>query len=210
MGSDDLFKKRKTRKDYRRRVAQRGNDRDLILIVCEGTQSEPLYFQGFRLTNVDVVGIGGDPLTVVERAKVERNKAKKEGKVYDQVWCVFDRDNFPKQRFNAALQKADSYGFKVAYSNEAFELWYVLHFEFLNSGITREDYKDKLSARLGFKYQKNDPKIYEYLLVKGNQETAIRNADRLLGLYPSFNPEANKPSTTVHHLVQVLKQWKKS
>jgi hypothetical protein len=136
MGSDNFFQKRKARElaSYKRTVAQKGKDRDLILIVCEGTKTEPNYFLGFRLTNVDVIGVGGDPLTVVNTAIDKRKERRKEGKIYDQIWCVFDRDSFPANRFNDALQKARISELHVAYSNEAFELWYILHFEYLNSG----------------------------------------------------------------------------
>jgi RloB-like protein len=66
---------------------------------------------------------------------------------YDQVWCVFDRDEgaWTAQNFNNALQNAKTYGFHVAYSNECFEIWYILHFEFLNTGLPRSDYEDKLT-----------------------------------------------------------------
>jgi hypothetical protein len=36
------------------------------------------------------------------------------------------------------------------------------------------------------------------------QLMAIRNAERLLNSYDSFNPENNNPSTTVHKLVEEL------
>lgn len=49
-----------------------------------------------------------------------------------------------------------------------------------------------------------------YVKAGGNdQRMAIRNADKLLGLYNRMDPAANKPSTTVHQLVQELNKWKK-
>lgn len=213
MGSDDLFKKQQRGKkvtDFKRNVASRGKTRDLILIVCEGTKTEPNYFNGFRLPNVDTIGIGGDPVTVVQRAiQISKDARKKENKIYDQVWCVFDRDSFPIQRFKEAFLHADHNNIHVAYSNEAFELWYILHFEYLNTGITRQTYISKLTTHLGRKYNKNDPKIYEDLLLLGNQSLASRYAQKLLDAYPGEHPEAIKPSTTVHNLVKVLNQWKK-
>lgn len=59
MGSDDIFKKRRSsaEKNYKRRTSFR-DPRERLLIVCEGSKTEPRYFEGFRLTNVKVVGTG--------------------------------------------------------------------------------------------------------------------------------------------------------
>jgi hypothetical protein len=92
----------------------------------------------------------------------------------------------------------------VAYSNEAFELWYVLHFEFLNTGIPRDDYIKKMTKLLGKKYQKNSDTIYDELINK--QATAIRNAEKLLASYNYSTPGQDNPSTTVHLLVKELIQ----
>jgi len=122
---------------------------------------------------------------------------------YAQVWCVFDRDSFPAERFNAALDLARRYGIRVAYSNEAFELWYLLHFHYHNSATSRQNYGEMLTARLGRPYKKNDPHLYEELI--DLQPNAIRNAQKLLDYYsPAHNPERDNPSTTVHLLVQEL------
>ena len=93
----------------------------------------------------------------------------------------------------------------VAYSNEAFELWYVLHFEYLNSGISRQQYVSKLNRLLGKQYVKNDEEIY--LLIFPRQKDAIRNADTLLKEYQTPNPACDNPSTTVHLLVQQLNRF---
>lgn len=97
-------------------------------------------------------------------------------------------------------------GFEVAYSNEAFELWYILHFEYLQSGISRNEYKKKLTKYLDVKYKKNDLTMYERLLSK--QSKAVQNAKSLLMYYGAdHNPEKDNPSTTVHLLVQQLNQY---
>lgn len=171
-----------------------------FLIVCEGAKTEPNYFKSFRVPKVviEIQGLGYNPSKLVEEAKVLKSEDD-----YDQVWCVFDRDNVPKQDFNSAIFSAKSSNIQVAYSNEAFELWYVLHFEFLNTGIPREDYFKKLTFLLGKKYEKNSKTIYDDLIEK--QDTAIKNAKKLLEEYPHSKPEQDNPSTTVHLLVEQLK-----
>ncbi|MBW4663826.1 MAG: RloB family protein [Chroococcus sp. CMT-3BRIN-NPC107] len=173
-----------------------------FLIVCEGAKTEPNYFKSFRVPKViiEIQGLGENPKKLVQSA----NDLKSQDD-YDQVWRVFDRDDWTKEDFNNAISSAKKYGFEVAYSNEAFELWYVLHFEFLNTGIPRSDYIKKLTSLLSKKYQKNSNSIYEDLIEK--QDTAIKNAKKLLEQYEPSQPEQNNPSTTVHLLVEQLNRF---
>jgi hypothetical protein len=182
------------------RRINRFETRQRFLIVCEGEKTEPNYFKQFPLppdSVVDVRGIGANTLSLVREALELRREAK-----YDQVWCVFDHDSFPAQNFNAALELAEVNGIQVAYSNEAFELWYVLHFDYLNAGITRRDYITRLSKLLGRRYRKNSEAMYDEIVTR--QKDAIRNAQRLLAQYTPPRPERDNPSTTVHLLVEQL------
>lgn len=173
-----------------------------FLIVCEGEKTEPAYFDGFRVPSVkiEIVGMGKDPLSLVGRAFELRRQEQ-----YDQVWCVFDRDDVPVERFNQALELARRRRIKVAYSNQAFELWYLLHFHYSNIAQTRRDYSDGLSRALGRAYQKNDHNLYQELLPR--QDVAIRHAERLLAQYNPHDPADDDPSTTVHLLVQELNKF---
>jgi len=178
--------------------------KERFLIVCEGSKTEPNYFRTFRVPRdvVEVHGLGEDPSTLVRSATDLKNK---DGDDYDQIWCVFDRDSWTLENFNNAISSARSQGFSVAYSNEAFELWYILHFEYLNTGIPRKDYSPRLSLLLDKKYEKNSETIYDELL--DQQHTAIRNAEKLLTEYDPHVPAKDNPSTTVHLLVQELNRF---
>ncbi|MEH1839614.1 MAG: RloB family protein [Nostoc sp.] len=186
------------RKVNTREVKQR------FLIVCEGAKTEPNYFMSFRVpknvVKIDVQGLGENPSKLVQSAK-ELNKQEE----YDQVWCVFDRNSWTIEDFNNAIKNAEAQGFQVAYSNEAFELWYVLHFEFLNTGIPRSDYLKKLTSLSGRTYQKNSETIYDELFDK--QAIAIKNAENLLKQYVPHTLAKDNPSTTVHLLVQELNKF---
>ncbi len=197
----------------RRKVNSRGysprkvNTREVrqrFLIVCEGEKTEPNYFRSFRVpkdvAEIDVQGLGENPSKLVQSAKELKKQED-----YDQIWCVFDRDSWTIEDFNNAIKNANAEGFKVAYSNEAFELWYVLHFEFLNTGIPRSDYLRKLTSLLSRTYQKNSETIYDELFEK--QSIAIRNAENLLKQYDPHIPAKDNPSTTVHLLVQELNKF---
>ncbi|MFS9332423.1 RloB family protein [Streptococcus mitis] len=185
----------------------------IILIVCEGERTEPNYFDQFEVTNIKIEsrGIGDNTIRLVEYAMKESEKND-----YDQVWCVFDKDSFPNHNFNKAVQLAQNKDFGIAYSNESFELWYILHFEFLNSQITRNQYIQKLNGIFKSKkhkdfpdsYRKNDPNIYRIL--KPYQDTALKNAKNLSKYYESeLMPSAATqcPVTYVYKLVEELNKW---
>ncbi len=204
MGSDDLFKKAKAEREYKRKEFTR-NQRDRILIVCEGGKTEPQYFGGFGLTNVWVIGTGYNTDSLVAKAVEIKKHAIRVGQKYDQIWCVLDRDSFPAQNFNNAFSLAEQNNINIAYSNEAFELWYMLHFNYYDAALSREDYCNRLNKLLGYKYEKRNPKMYDILIEK--QDVAIRNAETLLSQYVSHNPEKDNPSTTIHLLVMELNKW---
>jgi hypothetical protein len=195
-------KTQRNSRGYSPRTTNTRNVKQRFLIVCEGEKTEPNYFRSFRVPRlvVDVKGLGANPSRLVERA-IEESKLD----AYDQVWCVFDRDSWTVDDFNGAIAAAEKRKFKVAYSNEAFELWYVLHFEFLNTGIARKDYNERLTTLLRRRYEKKSNSMYEELL--GRQATAIAHAEKLLTQYDRPNPASDNPSTTVHLLVQELNRF---
>ena len=176
--------------------------KETFLIVCEGARTEPHYFEGFRLptSHVRVVGAGKNTTSLVADAI----RLKNEDPGRDHYWCVFDRDSFPAQTFNNALRNAQAAGFRVAYSNECFEIWYLLHFDYHDAALSRALYEPKLSERLGRKYQKNDRDMYD--LLRTRQPEAITRARKLLSRYDPHNPEADNPCTTVHELVEDLER----
>lgn len=176
-----------------------------FLIVCEGEKTEPNYFRSFRISSarVQIVPASCDPETLVRRA-LEFNKASDEP--FDQVWCVFDRDDCVRRRFNTALQLAARHGFLVACSIEAFELWFLLHFQYMDAALDRRQYIDILNGQLAVPYRKNSETIYAELL--DHQTAAIKNGKRLFRNYGSEVDYDNNPSTTVFKLVEELNKYR--
>lgn len=68
-----------------------------FLIVCEGLNTEPDYFNAFRLTSarVKAVGKGLGTISLVKEAIGIREEERRKGKTYDHYWVVFDKDDFP-------------------------------------------------------------------------------------------------------------------
>lgn len=181
-----------------------------FLIVCEGECTEPEYFNAFRLTTASVrtVGQAMNTLSLVHKAISIKEADKLKRKRYDQCWVVFDKDDFPAKDFNQAIQLAESSGFKVAYSNQSFEFWFLLHFNLYRGRIHRTAYADMLSRLLGVEYCKKEgfaSDLYNRLLSR--QFQAIKNAEVVLSEISAGNPAAEESSTTVHRLVSELNKY---
>ena len=160
-------------------------------------------------------------LRLVQEAKTIRDEENETRRskglpVFEQVWCVFDLDdnrlNYNNINFEKALQLANAEKMRVAYSNDAFELWYVLHFDYLQSQAHRSGYITMLEKPnlLNRKYSKMDGTMYDVLFTRQNK--AVENAKRLLAEHhPSHLPASEKnPSTTVHELVLELNKYVRS
>ena len=206
--------KNRNTSDYLRRQTKTRETRKRFLIVCEGEKTEVNYFKAFTVPKkieVRVKGEGKNSLSLVEKAiKIIDNL--KQDDSFDQIWCVFDKDNCSKEQFNQAERLAKENNIKIAYSNEAFEIWFILHFQYLDIATSRSKYPKILTTQMkkyGLlneqeKYEKNREDMYEKL--KPYQTTAITNAAKLI----QDRDEAKKhpfdanPSTTVQDLVQEL------
>ena len=147
--------------------------------------------------------------SLVQYAIDRKEEADRRGEPFNAIWCVFDRDSFPAQNFNRALQLADSHGVRVAWANEAFEIWYLLHFSYHDTAMCRADYGGRLSAHLKCKYDKADEQIHAKL--EPHHPTAMKHARRLEKHWFEMggcNPESATPSTNIHKLVEFLNQFK--
>jgi len=199
------------RKDEPRR---RGAFRPLrrVLILCEDEKSSKFYFDAFPINRrffvVQAVGTGYNTDSLIRDAIRRKNAAIKAGTPYSEVYCVFDRDSFPADNFNSAFALAGANGIKPIWTNEAFELWYLLHFDLIVTAMPRTAYEPRLSKKLDAPYLKNDKKIYSRVV--NRQAKAIQHARRLdrhwIEMQGKCVPEHCNPSTNVHELVAFLNE----
>ena len=190
-----------------------------ILIVCEGRNTEPSYFRQFRLSSATIkaIGEGYNTTSLVNRAIQIANSES-----YDQVWCVFDKDDFNDIDFNNAIEIADANNFGVAYSNQAFEYWLILHFDdHQGGGMHRKDYDDKLNMLLkeySLTYDGKNSKIiseefFELLdgidekTKKERKQLAIERAKRNLSQVLHNSPAKAESSTTLFRLVEEIVKY---
>lgn len=185
-----------------------------ILIVCEGERTEPNYFNAIcsimprNTVKIIIEGTGMNTISLVREAIRLRNECSKSDIVCDQTWVVFDKDDFPDGDFNTAITMCSQHKLNAAYSNQAFEIWYILHFEDRHTGMHRNEYKEKLSGYLDERYKKNDEMMYQKLQTKGNETEAIRRAKKLHE-EASRPPSSANPCTTVYELVAELNKYKR-
>lgn len=87
-----------------RRISSTRIVKQSFLIICEGKNTEPDYFNAFRLSsaNIKAVGQGISTTGLVQKAISIKEDERRKGNNYDQYWVVFDKDDFPNNDFNNA------------------------------------------------------------------------------------------------------------
>jgi len=185
--------------------------RDTILIICGKTETEKNYFLAFKerirvgtgKINIKILNKGATPLEVVQLAVSEKRAAEPDSP-YRHIWAIFDKDEFEIQ---TAITLAASNDINIAWSNEAFELWFVYHFEYFTAPLSRNNYKEKIEKYLKRDYEKSDSSLYHRLEKRMN--TAIENARKSYQWHLAQNhmPEKSCSCTTVYQLVELLKDW---
>lgn len=181
-----------------------------ILIVCEGSKTEPNYFRGLlkwaalRAVSVTVIGeeCESAPISVFQYAA----KRYTEDQGYDEVHCVFDRDRH--HTFDAAVAACQSHPskvFKAVASYPSFEFWVLLHFRYTRSPFAAQgasspgDMVVKAVRDAWPAYAKGIASAFNYLDEGGRTSIAIARA-KAAKLDAERTGELN-PSTDVGELV---------
>ena len=185
-----------------------------MLIVCEGTQTEPEYFADIRdyyrlsTANVKIVRTGGDPRALVREAKTGQEREEQQGERYDRIYCVFDRDEHPN--FAAASAEAKSSGFRTVRSWPCFEFWFLLHFRYTRRPYRRTDYGSPCEncIRDLRKYMPGYEKARKgrFQELEDRLDSAGKHARRALD--DARKTGDPNPSTEVHKLVEYLQTLK--
>jgi hypothetical protein len=192
-----------------------------FLIVCEGEVTEVRYFEAFPVpkeVHLAVHGEGKNTTSLVAAALIHADRAANDRTPFDEVWVVYDHDDFKAERFNSAdaeirvLDNQRGERWQAAWSHEAFEVWYLLHFQLFESRLNRHLVNDKFGKLLNQhcgrdRYRKNDPNIYGLLL--DYQGDALQNARKLamkhaVGPFGDTTPANANPCTLVYLLVEAL------
>lgn len=168
MARDNAPKERQ-RKQLERKQGRRASY-DRILIVSEGSKTEPNYFREIRAAhrlhtaNVEVQPseLGTKPIQVVQHAKelFENGDQHKQiqPRAFEQVYAVFDRDDhgsyFDALRLAKSLDgnlrndNKQPVRFKAIASVPSFELWLLLHYEDIQAPIHRDEVMRRLKQHI--------------------------------------------------------------
>lgn len=193
-----------------------------FLIICEGQNTEPSYFRSFPVPSklVKIEGGCNSKNSLVDYAVEQMKKEDNQGR---EVWCVYDFDLEPGEKqtqpqdFNSSIAKAEANGIKVAWSNDAFELWFVLHYQKLEGQQTREQLYAILKEKWKLESFHNEAKRVQfckemYDRIGGSksksQELAIRRARELHEFFqPRTDYSNHRSCTTVYLLVEELNKY---
>ena len=195
-------------------------------IFCEGEQTEPLYFQGFKkliednpiyreMVLIQIEPCGAETMRVIRQAErcVENNQIKR-----GQIWCVYDKDSFPAEHFNSVSIRAEELNkrnpnlqYHTAWSNECIEFWFILHFAYYTSNNHRSEYihflNEQYQALGKGKYRKNMKETFDILMYSGDPKLAIRYAKRIMEANTGKAPTDIAPGTKIYELVQELARY---
>jgi len=178
-----------------------------ILILCEDTKSSRDYFARFphdeSLVEIQCVGTGMNTDSLMEHAVEIAEQTRNDRDQYERIWVVFDRDSFPEENFNRAFELARTQNrITPCWSNECFELWYLLHFHYRDTAIGRHEMWPVISRLLKERYDKADDQLYAKMAKQ--QETALKHARKLAYENALNGTPTRNPSTHVHELVAAL------
>ena len=168
----------------RRRGASRPR-KTTILIVCEGKETEPNYFDQLKRDEptrrhfaITVKrGKGGSRQQIAQFAVDRKNDFSAD---YDQVWCVMDVESLQAlDEMQEALDLLKSESIFPALSNPAFEVWLLAHYEqtgtgFLNCDAVITRLNTHWQRHFSADYDKGERQIYQRLAPFTDQ--AISNA----------------------------------
>ena len=185
------------------------------LVYSEGTKTEPYYVDNIKqciadkyktdVNKIELINANkGKSLTTVALAKFainDVNKRVSNGETVDHVWVFYDKDSFRDEKYKKAFTLID--GLNVTKndegircdnrgtawhslpSNECFELFLLLYFNYETSASSRKGYSKKIDKMVqksnpSFTYAKNLKNIHTTLINAGGSiNNAIKFAKKL-------------------------------
>jgi len=131
-----------------------------FILFCEDSVNEPAYFRSFEKPGKVKVNVVEGQLSSFKNIiktlqycerdgllEMNKNHYQLKPGTSTHVWSVFDRDveseDFQRvnpdddMQFTLSIQSARQAGLNVAWSNDVFELWILLHFEDVHPGVWR-------------------------------------------------------------------------
>lgn len=219
MARDNSPKERQQKQLERKQGRRASYDR--ILIVSEGSKTEPNYFREIRAAyrlhtaNVEVwpSELGTAPIQVVQYAQQlfesgDRHK-NVQRRAFEKVYAVFDRDDHDS--YFDALRLAESLDgklrndakqpivFQAVASVPSFELWLLLHYEDIKAPLHRDEVMRRLKQHIPG-YEKGAGKAFA--TTSDHLAIATQRAERLAARFTADTD--SEPFTAIAGLVALL------
>lgn len=189
----------------------------------------------FKNSNIEVVleASGRQTLDILKYAEKDVDNRIRKGEKINYVWIFYDRDSFPKDDFDNTFHSimsknkdiylnkhldnkaCDKNGimWNACWSNEAFEIWVLLHFVKITSALRRDLYIGKINEYINVendKYEKNKTNLYEILSKYGSVDRAIKYAkqldDELVNTCVKTNPSTGVYLFVKHFILYLKKE----
>lgn len=219
MGQDNTPKIRQKAQLARKKSSRAVYER--VLIVSEGSKTEPMYFAEIRaakrLNTMNVAiypsALGTEPSQVVAYAQhlFENGDSNKKisRRSFDKIFAVFDRDDH-RTYFDALAQArsldkklkndlGELVDFRAIVSIPCFEMWLLLHFEDIAAPLHRDEALERLRNHIN-DYEKGAGGSFE--ITSNRLEIACNRAELLAENQNEYGPPA--PFTNIHTLVSML------
>lgn len=216
----DTSPKVRQQKQLERRLGRRASY-DRILIVSEGSKTEPHYFTeiraAYRLHTANVAvhpsELGTAPIQVVQYARelFEYGNRQKniQPRAFKQVYAVFDRDDHESYFDALRLAKSldgklrndarQSIRFETIASVPCFELWLLLHYEDIQAPLHRDEVMRRIRQHLPI-YEKGLASAFT--ATREHLPIATRRAEALATRFNAHTAPA--PYTAMAALVTLL------
>lgn len=186
--------------------------RPVIYLVCEGEETEIIYFKHFRTRNsgIDIIPVTSKQKSALGLVrKAERTLGDKDffPDLGDKLWCVFDCDANTNDELNRAKAFAKKMGYEVAFSNPCIEIWFLYHF--MSPGRPLPDCEavtDVLEKQTPIRGYKKSQDVFKALLPLIND--ALSRAEKRKSILDMEHIEEvsreSNPFTNVGNLVRCL------
>ncbi len=200
---------------------------DTVLIVCEGTETEPNYLIELKShlsldqAALDIVPSSGSaPNTVIKHAKKAIKEACAKGNPYGKVYCVIDKDQHPTYAsamediriFNEGARNPCGAVLCAIPSVPCFEYWILMHYAASSQSYNANrssPCKQLISTTLRTHvpgYQKAD-RAFAKKIIMERLATARHNSATTL--QRAVSAGTDDPSTKMHLLIDELEYLKK-
>lgn len=177
------------------------NLRKSFMLFTEG-ETEEGYFKTFKVRCKTIKG--GNTLRLVEEAIVQKENVKK---YHDQYWVVVDKDDSTDVDFLKAIELAQKHQLRVAYSCEAFEIWWLFHFIQIQAPIQRKYYEKKINQYMK-EYSSREKGLdqgrHMRLLLNPLLSNGIEHAKQAHQKFQHPAIAYHQSVTTVYELVELL------